>query len=75
MAAGMINIEQESEAFGDPIPIKGVEQDTQPTVMILNFRTNKIWQTVQTKLLQEQSDQGLHCLIFYLHLLEELLHG
>ena len=26
MAAGMITIEQESEAFGDPIPIKGVEQ-------------------------------------------------
>lgn len=26
MAAGMITIEQESEAFGDPIPVKGVEQ-------------------------------------------------
>ena len=30
------------------------------------------WQTVQTQirlLLQEQSDQGLHCLLFHLHLL------
>ena len=24
---------------------------------------------------QEQSDQGLHCLLFHLHLLESLLYG
>ena len=35
------------------------------TIMILSFRTDRSWQTVQTQirqLLQEQSDQGLHCL-------------
>ena len=34
------------------------------------------WQTVQTQirlLLEEQSDQGLHCLLFHLHLLENFL--
>ena len=41
-----------------------------PAVMILNFRTDKSGQTVQTKirlLLEEHSDQGLHCLLFHLH--------
>ena len=38
------------------------------TVMTLSFRTTKFGQTVQT-----QSDQGLHCLLFYLHLLEAFL--
>ena len=35
-------------------------------------------QTVQTQirlLLEEQSDQGLHCLLFHLHHLEVLHHG
>ena len=35
-------------------------------------------QTVQTQirlLLEEQSDQGLHCLLFNLHRLEALLYG
>ena len=39
---------------------------TQNTVMILRFWTNRTWQTVQTQIrhgfLEEQSDQGLHCL-------------
>ena len=38
--------------------------------MILNFRTDRSGQTVQTQirlLLEEQSDQGLHCLLFHLH--------
>ena len=46
--------------------------------MILSFRTNRSGQTVQTQirlLLEEQSDQGLHCLPFRLHLLDTLLHG
>ena len=33
--------------------------------MVLNFQTNRPWQTVQTQirlLPKEQSDQGLHCL-------------
>ena len=40
-------------------------------VMILSFRTDRSGQTVQTQirpLLQEQSDQDLHCLFFHLHL-------
>ena len=40
------------------------------TVMTLNFRTDRSGQTVKTQirlLLKEQSDQGLHCLLFHLH--------
>ena len=40
------------------------------TVMILSFWTNRSGQTVQTQIrliLEEQSDQGLHCLSFHLH--------
>ena len=46
------------------------------TVIFLNFRTDRSGQTVQTQirlLLDEQSDQGLHCLRFPLHLLDALL--
>ena len=35
-------------------------------------------QTVQTQiklLLEEQSDQGLHCLLFHLHLFDEIPRG
>ena len=45
--------------------------------MILSFRTDRCEQTVQTLirlLLEEQSDQGLHCLPFHLHLLDTLLY-
>ena len=45
------------------------------TVMILSFRTNRSGQTVQTQirlLLEEQSDQSLHCLLFHLNLLAEI---
>ena len=41
--------------------------------MVISFRTDKSGQTVQTQirlLLEEQSDQGLHCLLFHLHHLE-----
>ena len=40
--------------------------------MILSFRTDRPWQIVKTQirlLLEEQSDQGLHCLSFHLHFL------
>ena len=43
------------------------------TVMILSFRTDRPGQTVQTQirlLLEEQSNQGLHCLPFRLHRLD-----
>ena len=45
-----------------------------PAVIILSFRTDRSGQTVQTQirlLLEEQSDKGLHCLLFYLHLFDE----
>ena len=44
-------------------------------VMTLSFRTDRSGQTVQTQirlLLEEHSDQGLHCLLFHLHLFEEI---
>ena len=40
--------------------------------MIISFRTDRSGQTVQTQirlLLEEQSDLGLHCFLFHLHLL------
>ena len=46
--------------------------------MILSFRTDKPGQTVQIQirlLLEEQSDQGLHCLPFRLHRLGSLVYG
>ena len=48
------------------------------TLMVLSFRTDMPGQTVQTQirlLLEEQSDQGLHCLPFRLHRLDSLLYG
>ena len=50
-------------------------QHVESTVMILSFRTDMSKQTVQTQirlLLEEQSDQGLHCLLFNLHLFDEI---
>ena len=49
----------------------------QTTVMIQSFRTDRPGQTVQTQirlllLLEEQSDQGLHCLLFRLHRLDSI---
>ena len=49
---------------------------SQFTVIFLSFRTDRYWQTVQTQirlLLEEQSDQGPHCLQFPLHRLDALL--
>ena len=43
--------------------------------MILNFRTDRSGQTVQTQirlLLEEQSDQGLHFLQFHKPLFDEI---
>ena len=47
------------------------------TVIILNIGMDRSEQTVQTQirlLLMEQSDQGLLCLLFCLHLLNTILH-
>ena len=44
------------------------------TIMFLSFRTDRSGQTVQTQIrLLLESDQGLHCLQFPLHLLDALL--
>ena len=48
------------------------------TVMTLSFRTDRSGQTVQTQirlLLEEQSDQGLHCLLFPLHRIDKITKG
>ena len=49
--------------------------ETYNTVMTLSFRTDKSVQIVQTQirlLLEELSDQGLHYLLFHLHLFDEI---
>ena len=48
------------------------------TIMFLSFRTDRSRQTVMTQirlLLEEQSDQGLHCLPFCLHWLDAIYYG
>ena len=54
--------------------IKGLKQYILPiTIMILSFRTDRSGQTVQTQirlLKEEQSDQGLHCLLFHWYILD-----
>ena len=47
------------------------------TVITLSFQTDRSRQPVQTQirlLLEEQSDQGLHCLLFHLHLFPKVSH-
>ena len=47
-------------------------------VMTLCFRTHGSGQIVQTQirlLIEEQSDQGLHCLLIHLHLFDEIPKG
>ena len=54
------------------------ETQIEYTVMIQSFRTDRSRQTVQTQirlLLVEQSDQGLHCLLFHLHLFVKIPKG
>ena len=58
--------------------IDGVLSDEKYTVMILNFQTERTGQIVQTQirlLLEEQSDQGLHCLLFHLHVFDKIPSG
>ena len=48
------------------------------TVIILNFWTEKSGQKAQTQirlLLEEQSDQVLHCLLFQLHVFDKIPSG
>ena len=44
-------------------------------IIILYFLANRSWKTLQTQIslfLEEQSDQGLHSLLFHLHLFGEI---
>ena len=46
--------------------------------MTLNFWTDRSVQIVQTQirlLLEEKSDQGLHCLLFHLHVIDKIPSG
>ena len=46
--------------------------------MTLSFRTDRYGQTVKTQirlLPEEQSDQGLHCLLFHLHHFDKIPKG
>ena len=46
--------------------------------MIISFWRDRPLQTVQTVirlLIEEQSDQGLHCLLFHSHLFDEIAQG
>ena len=48
------------------------------TIMILSFRTDRSGQTVQIQirlLLDVQSDLGLHCLLFHLHVFDKIPSG
>ena len=48
------------------------------TIMVLNFRTDRSGQTVQTQirlLLKEQSGQGIRCLLFHLHVFDKIPSG
>ena len=54
------------------------KHDQLVTLLILNFQTDRSVQTVQTQirqLLEEQSDQGLHCLLFHLHHFDKIPLG
>ena len=56
---------------------KSQTNEKQTYLIILNIGTDRSEQTVQTQirlLLMEQSDQGLLCLLFCLHLLNTILH-
>ena len=44
-------------------------------IIILNFWTDRFGHSVQSQILDEQCDLGLHCLLFHLHYLEVLHHG
>ena len=54
-----------------PLAAASAELFCQTTVKVLSIGTDRSEQTVQTQnrlLLMEQSDQGLHCLLFHPHL-------
>ena len=57
---------------------KKKKKNVYTTVIFISFRTDGSGQTVHTQirlLLEEHSDQGLHCLPFRLYRLDSLLYG
>ena len=72
--ADRVNIDQEASSLCTVIT-RGNTCDCKHTVMVPSFWTYRPGQTVQTQvrlLPEEQSDQGLHCLLFHLHLFDEI---
>ena len=47
------------------------------TVMILNFSDRSVWANSADpdQILEEQSDQGLRCLLFHLHVFDKIPSG
>ena len=65
-----------SHSSSTDLRVNGERMST--TVLILNFLTDRSGQTVQTQirlLLEEQSDLGLHCLLFHLHVFDKIPSG
>ena len=62
-----------NKLFQPNVPFSNINRTT---VMTLNLRTDRSGQTVQTQirlLLDDRAvDQGLHCLLFHLHLFDEI---
>ena len=82
MYNGRLTSELKGVFFHEKICEPGHEKECfflmQTTVMILSFQTKWSGQIVQTQirlLLEEQSDLGLHCLLFHLHLFDEIPLG
>ena len=63
----------------EPPPVSVLpDQVLLSTVKTLSFRPDRSGQTVQTQirlLLEEQSDQGLHCLLFHLNHFDKIPSG
>ena len=61
-----------------PGPPMGLIRQSAATIMIQSFQTDRSGQTVQIQirlLLEEQSDQSLHCLLFPLNLFDVIPRG
>ena len=62
--------EEKNETLEEQLSQANERVGREDTIMILRVWTDRSGQTVQ-----EQSDQGLYCLPFRLHLLDTLFHG
>ena len=67
--------DQEGVVEADFVDLERRPYQVSYTVMTLSFQTDRSRQTVQTQirlLLEEQSDQGLHCFLFHLRLFDKI---